>query len=178
MLIKHAVDLLYLCPPMKCEVNWALNSLKVLIELGVNLLNQILVGPFNVVGNALHMISSGTPWRCIRVLKVSKWSRGSLTLSSLSIYGMRNFWGRGKELLEGVNGELVLFSNSSRSLDTRPLRAFIITSICSFIACIFAIISGGVVSMRDGRLRFCRSGLLGALLPSGLSGSPHSELSS
>ena len=61
MLINHAIDLLYLCPPMKCEVNWALTSLKVLIELGVSLLNQILAGPFNVVGKALHMISSGTP---------------------------------------------------------------------------------------------------------------------
>ena len=27
---------------MKCKVNWALSSLKVLIEFGVNLLNQIL----------------------------------------------------------------------------------------------------------------------------------------
>ena len=61
MLIKHAIDLLYLCLPMKYEVNWALNSLKVLIELDVNLLNQILAGPFNVVGKALHMISSGIP---------------------------------------------------------------------------------------------------------------------
>ena len=61
MLIKHAVDLLYLCLLMKCEVNWVLNFLKVLIELGISLLNQILVGPFNVVGKALHMISSGTP---------------------------------------------------------------------------------------------------------------------
>ena len=57
---------------MKCEVNWAFNSLKVLIEFGVNLLNQILAGPFNVVGKALHMISSDTPWRCIRILKVSR----------------------------------------------------------------------------------------------------------
>ena len=61
MLIKHVVDLLYLCHPMKCKVNWAFNSLKVLIELGISLLNQILAGPFNVVGKALHMISSGTP---------------------------------------------------------------------------------------------------------------------
>ena len=61
MFIRHAVDFLYLCPPMKCETNWALNSLKVLVELGVNLLNQILAGPFNVVGKALHMISSATP---------------------------------------------------------------------------------------------------------------------
>ena len=71
MLIKHAVDFLYLCPPMKCEVNCALSSLKVLIEFGVSLLNQILAAPFSIVGKALHMISSGTPWRCIRVLKVS-----------------------------------------------------------------------------------------------------------
>ena len=80
--------------------------------------------------------------------------------------------------MEGVNNESVLFTKSSRSLDTRPLRAFIMTTICSFIACISAIIGGGVASMRDGRLRFYRFGLLGALLPSGLSGSPRSELSS
>ena len=81
-------------------------------------------------------------------------------------------------MMEGVNGESVLFTKSSRSLDTHPLRAFIITSICSFIACISAMIGGEVASMRDGRLKFCRSGLLGALLPFGLSGSPHSELPS
>ena len=61
MLIKHAVDLLYLYPPIKCEVNWALNSLKVLTEFDVKLLNQIHAGPFSVVGKALHMISFGTP---------------------------------------------------------------------------------------------------------------------
>ena len=31
------------------------------MELGVNLLNQILAGPFNIVGKALHIISSATP---------------------------------------------------------------------------------------------------------------------
>ena len=61
MLIKHAVDFLYLCHPIKCEANWALSSLKVLMELGVNLLNQILTGPFSVVGKALHIISFATP---------------------------------------------------------------------------------------------------------------------
>ena len=91
---------------------------------------------------------------------------------------MRNFWGRGKELTERVNSESVLFTKSSRSLDTRLLRAFIITSICSFIACTFATIGDGVVSMRDRRLKFCCCSLLDALLPSGLSGSPRLELSS
>ena len=56
MLIRHAIDLLYLCPLIKCEANWALRSLKVLMELSVNLLNQILAKPLNVVGKALHMI--------------------------------------------------------------------------------------------------------------------------
>ena len=51
------------------------------------------------------------------------------------------------------------------------------TSICSFIACISARMSGGVVSMREGVLKFPRSGLLGALLPSNLSGPLRSELS-
>ena len=46
---------------MKCKANWALNSLKELIKLGVSLLNQILMGPFSMVEKALHMISSGTP---------------------------------------------------------------------------------------------------------------------
>ena len=80
MLIRHAVDFLYLCPLIKCEVDWALNSLKVLMELGVNLLNQILTGPFSVVGKTLHMISSTTPCKCIKVLKDSKWFKGSLNL--------------------------------------------------------------------------------------------------
>ena len=88
------------------------------------------------------------------------------------------FLRRGKELTKEVNGESVLFTKSSRSLDTLPFRAFIVTSICSFTACISSIIGGGVASMRDERLRFCRSGLLGGLLPSSLSGSPRSELSS
>ena len=76
-----------------------------------------------------------------------------------------------------VNGESVLFTKSSRSLETRLLRAFIITSICSFIAWIFAKIGGRAVSMREGMLKFRRSGLLGSLLPSDLSSPPHSELS-
>ena len=72
MFIRHAADFLYLCPPIKCEANWALNSLKVLIELGINQLNQILARPFSIVGKTLHMISFATPCRRIRVLKDSK----------------------------------------------------------------------------------------------------------
>ena len=76
-----------------------------------------------------------------------------------------------------VNGESVLFTKSLRPLETRPLRAFIMTSICSFIACISVRMGGGAIPMRKGMLKFRRSGLLGSLLPSGLSGPLRSELS-
>ena len=56
MFIRHAVDFLYHCSLIKCKANWVLNSLKVLLELGVNLLNQIVAGLFSVMGKALHMI--------------------------------------------------------------------------------------------------------------------------
>ena len=161
---------------MKCIVNWVLNSLKVLMELGVIQLNHTLTGPFSVVRKALHMISFATTWRYIKVLKVSRWSKRSLTPSKLSICSMRNLCSRGKELTKAVNGESVQLTRSSRSLDTRPLRAFIITSIYSFIACISTTICGGAISMRDGRLIFCCSGLLEALLPSSPSQSRRSAL--
>ena len=81
MFVRHAVDFLYLCPLIKCEANWALNFLKVLIEFGVNLLNHTFAGPFSMVGKVQHMISSAMPSRCMRVLNDSRWSKESLNLS-------------------------------------------------------------------------------------------------
>ena len=89
---------------------------------------------------------------------------------------MRNLCNRGKELTEAVNDESVWLTRSSRSLDIRPLKAFIITSICSLIACISATTGGGVISVRDGRLIFCHSSMLGALIPFGPSQSRRSTL--
>ena len=80
---------------------------------------------------------------------------------------MRNFGGRGNEVMDAVNGESFRWNKSSRSVDTRSLRASIIKSIRSFIICISATIWGGTVSVTDGPLVSCRSGLLGALLPFG-----------
>ena len=81
--------------------------------------------------------------------------------------GIRNFSGRENEETGAVKGESVWWTNSSRLLDTRPLRAFIMKSIHTFIICISAIMCGGVVFTTDGRLESCPSSLLGALLPSG-----------
>ena len=94
------------------------------------------------------------------------------------MWGIRNLCGKGNELTAAVNGESVWLIRSSRSLDTHPLRAFIITSICSFIACISVKTGGGVTSTRDGMLMFRRSSRLGALLPSGPSRSHRSALKS
>ena len=76
-----------------------------------------------------------------------------------------------------MNGESVLFIKSSRSLEMRPLRAFIMTFICSFIACIFARMGGVVAFVREGILEFRLSVLLGSLLPSCFSSPLLSELS-
>ena len=69
-------------------------------------------------------------------------------------------------MIGAVKGESVRWTNSSRSLDTRLLRVFIMKSIISFIICISAAMCGGAVSVIDGQLVSCRSYLLGALLPS------------
>ena len=65
-----------------------------------------------------------------------------------------------------VKGESVWWTSSLRSFDTRPLRAFIMKSIISFIICISTTLCGGAIFATDGRLLSCRSCLLRALLPS------------
>ena len=81
--------------PIKLLTNNLLNSLKELTELGGILLNHTRAGPLRVVGKALHIISSGTPWRCNVVLKVAMWSKGSRVPSYESKEGILNFGGRG-----------------------------------------------------------------------------------
>ena len=39
------------------------------------------VGTFSVVGKAWHMILSATPYKCMRVLNDSRWSKGSFDQS-------------------------------------------------------------------------------------------------
>ena len=67
-------------------------------------------------------------------------------------------------MTEAVNGESIRWTKSSRSLDTCPLWAFIMKSIRSFIIYILTTMWGGTVSVTNGQLVSCRSGLLGALL--------------
>ena len=105
----NRLDEEHLClyPPMKLLTNNLLNSSKELTEFGGILLNHTCAGPLRVVGKALHIISSGTPWRCIVVLKVAMWSNGSCALSYESKEGILNFGGKGWPLMEVVKGESV-----------------------------------------------------------------------
>ena len=99
---------------MKC----LLNSLKVDIVLGINLLNHARVGLLSVVGNALHIILSETFCRCIRVLNNSRRSWGSFDLSYASTCGILNLAGKGKDVTGAVKGESVQWTSSSMLVDT------------------------------------------------------------
>ena len=57
--------------------NILLNSSKELTVFEGILLKHTRVGPLRVVGKALHIMLSRTPWRCIVVLKVAICSKGS-----------------------------------------------------------------------------------------------------
>ena len=78
MFSKLDENLLYLCPPMKCETKFLLNSLKVEMVLRTILLNHTLANPLSVVGKTLHMILSRTPCSYIRVLMIPDGQIGHL----------------------------------------------------------------------------------------------------
>ena len=104
---------LCLYPPIKLLMNNLLNSSKEPTVFGGILLNHTRAGPLRVVGNALHSISSGTPWRCIVILKVAIWSHRSRVPSYESKEGILNLEGRGWLLIEAIKGELVRWTKSS-----------------------------------------------------------------
>ena len=104
---------LWLWPPMKLLTNNLLNSSKELTVFGVISLNHTRVSPLRVVGKALHIISIGTPWRCIVVLKVAMWSHGSRVPSYKSNECILNLEGKGWLLMEVMKGESVRWTKSS-----------------------------------------------------------------
>ena len=104
---------LCLCPPIKLLTNILLNSSKELIVFEGILLNHTRAGPLRVVEKALHIISSGTPWKCIVVLKVAIWSKGSQVPSYESKEGILNLGGKEWLLMETVKGESVQWTKLS-----------------------------------------------------------------
>ena len=103
----------YLCPPTKLLTNNLLNSWKEVIVFGGNFPNLTLVGPFKVVGKALHIISSGTPCRCMVILNMAMWPQGSCVPSYESRVGILNLEGKGWLVMDAMKGEFVLWTRSS-----------------------------------------------------------------
>ena len=130
MVNKLDEERLCFCPPMKLLTNNLLNSSKELTVPGGILLNHTYAGHLRVVGKALHIISSGTPRRCIVVLKVAMWSKGSRVPSYESKEGILNFGGKGWLLMEAVKGESVLWTKSSTGFS---LLIFSIISSMAFL---------------------------------------------
>ena len=104
---------LCLCPPIKLLTNSLLNSLKELTVFGGILLNHTRAGPLRVVRKALHIISSGTLWRCIVILKVTIWSKRLRVPSYESREGILNLGGKGWPLMEAMKGNSVWWTKSS-----------------------------------------------------------------
>ena len=104
---------LYLYPSIKLLTNNLLNSSKEPPVFESILLNHTRASPFKVVGKAQHIISSGTPWRCIVVLKVAIWSHGSRVPSYESKEGILYLEGKGWLLMEATKGESVQWTKSS-----------------------------------------------------------------
>ena len=113
--IVNRLDEERLCfyPPIKLLTNSLLNSSKELTVFGGILLNYTRAGPLRVVGKALRMVLSGTPWRCIVILKVAIWSKGLCVPSYESKEGILNLGGKGWSLMEVVKWEFVRWTKSS-----------------------------------------------------------------
>ena len=130
---KCEVGCLYLCPPMKWRTKAPPNSSKLLIVKGGILLNQTLVGPFKLVGNALHIISSGVFCKFIRLLKDLMWSSGSFDPSNKSNWGSLNFCVSSRSSIAAVNGNAVYLIIPSRFLSPFPFTALFNLSIYFFM---------------------------------------------
>ena len=93
---------------MKWRTKPLLSCSKSTMVPGGILLNHTLAAPFSVVGNALHITSSGIICNSISVLNDSMWSKGSLEPSYDSNCGRWNFGGRGRFSTSMMKGESVL----------------------------------------------------------------------
>ena len=86
----------------------------------------------------------------MRVLNDSRWSSESLDPPYVSTYSIQNFTGKVKEVTWAMNGESIHWTNSSTLVDTRPLMAFIIKSIFSFIICMSWAMHIVLISISEG----------------------------
>ena len=104
------------------------------------------------MGNALHIISYGTPCRSKRVLNDSRWSKRYFDPSYASTYGILNLAEKGKDMTSAMKGESIRWTSLSKLVDTRPSRVLIIISIFSIIICISYAMCNVSTSNSEGQL--------------------------
>ena len=127
-------NLLGRCPLTKWCRKELLNCSKLLMDDVGNFVNHSLVASLRVVGKERHSISSGGCWRPSVILKVLRWSRGSLSPSNSSSWGRRNFDGIGHSRTAAIKGESVVLTILSKFRSVFPLMAFLRSSISFFIS--------------------------------------------
>ena len=95
---------------------------------------SVLLAPLRVVGKDWHSISSGGYWIPSTVLKVLKWSWGSLSSLNGSSWGNWNFDGIGHSRTAIVKGESVALTNLPRLRSVFSLMALLNLSISILIS--------------------------------------------
>ena len=124
-----------------------LNWLKLFKDEVGNFVNHSLAAPLRMVGKERHNISSSGCWRPRVVLKVLRWSWGSLSPSNGSSWGKQNFDGTGHLSTAAVKGESVTLTILSTLQSVLSLMAFLSSSISFLIS--------------RTRSEFCSSGVVG-----------------
>ena len=134
MVSKWSTGLLRRCPPTKWCRKAFLNCSNLLMDEFGNFVNHSLAVPLRVVGKEQHSISSGDCWRPNVILKVLRWSWGSLSPSNGSSWGNLNFDGTGHSKTAVVKGESVALTILSRLQSIFSLMAFLNSSISFLIS--------------------------------------------
>ena len=119
---------------MKWHRKALLNCSKLSIDDVGNLMSHSLAAPLRVVGKKRHSISSGGCWRPNVVLKVLRWSWGSLSPSNGFSWGNRNFDGTGHSRTAAVKGESVALTSLSTLRSVFSLIALLNSSISFLIS--------------------------------------------
>ena len=134
MLSKWSAGILERCAPTKWRRKELLCCSKLSMDYVGNFVNHSLMAPLRVVGKERHNISSERYWRPNFILKVLRWSKGSLSPSNGSSWGRRNFDGMEHSKTAAVRGESVILTILSRFQSVFPLMAFLSSSISFFIS--------------------------------------------
>ena len=134
MMSKWSTSLLRRYPPMKWHRKELLNCSKLSMDDVGNFVNHSLTAPLRVVGKERHSISFKGCWRPSIVLKVLKWSRGSLSPLNDSSWGKWNFDCTRHSRTVAVKGESVVLTILYRFRSVFPLMVFLSSSISFFIS--------------------------------------------